>query len=399
MHWHDLLRFAVQAMTAYRLRSFLTLSGIAVGIAAVILLTSIGEGIHDYVLNEFTKFGTNTITVTPGRRSARGGPPGVPTTARDLTLDDAEALARIPYIGISNPEMPGNAEVRGNGRVRRTRVQGVGPRMHDLYSFKIASGQFLPEGESRDARTLAVLGYTLKKELFGAADVLGERITIGGERYVVIGVLEPKGQILGIDIDDTVYIPAMRAMTLYNRTSLEKISVNYDISVDSARVLSLIRQTLTARHGREDFTLTTQEEMLARLLSILGIITLSIGGLGGISLIVGAVGIITIMTIAVTERTREIGLLMALGARRNTILTLFLIEAVALAAIGGLLGLSVGIGLARLVGFFAPSFPITTPWSFTIAAEIFSALIGLAAGVLPARQAARLNAVDALRSE
>ena len=399
MRWRDLLHLATNSLTAHRLRSFLTLLGISIGIATVILLTSLGESLHSYVLSEFTQFGTNIITITPGRQAARGGPPGLPTTARDLTLDDAEALVRIPHISIVNPETWGNAEIRGNGRVRRTIVQGVGPRMHELYSFKVASGQFLPEGQSHNARALAVLGHTLKTELFSSAQAIGERITIGGERYVVIGVLEPKGQILGIDIDDTVYIPTMRAMTLYNRSGLEQISLAYDINVGSEPVLPLVRQMLTARHGREDFTVKTQDEMISSLLNILGTITLFIGALGGISLMVGAVGIVTIMTIAVTERTREIGLLIALGARRNTILILFLAEAVALAAIGGLFGLSIGVGLAWLVGFFVPSFPVSTPWSFAIAAEVFSALIGLAAGVLPARHAARLNAVDALRSE
>ena len=399
MRWRDLFRLAIHSLAVHRLRSFLTLLGIAVGIAAVILLTSLGEGMHNYVLEEFSQFGTNIIAITPGRKDARGGPPGLPSTARDLTLEDAEALARIPHIGISNPETWGNAEVRANGRVRRTMIQGVGPKEHELYSLGVAYGQFLPEGENRDARALAVLGETLKQELFGSAQPLGERITIGGERYVVIGVLEPKGQVLGIDIDDTVYIPTMRAMTLFNRTSLDQIAVNYDISVDPAIILPQIRQALIARHGREDFTLTTQKEMIASLLNILSIITLTISALGGISLTVGAVGIVTIMTIAVSERTREIGLLMALGARRNTILTLFLAEAVALASIGGLLGLSVGIGLAQLVGFFLPSFPVTTPWSYTVAALVFSAFIGLAAGVLPARHAARLNVVDALRAE
>ncbi|MCL2160557.1 MAG: ABC transporter permease [Betaproteobacteria bacterium] len=399
MRWPDLLRLALHSLAAHRLRSFLTLLGIAIGIAAVILLTSLGESLHNYVLNEFTQFGTNIIMVTPGQQAARGGTPGLPTTARDLTLDDAEALTRIPHISIINPETWGNAEVRGNGRVRRIIVRGGGPGMHELYSFEVASGQFLPKEQSHNARALAVLGHKLKKELFGSGQALGERISIGGERYIVIGVLEPKGQILGMDIDDTVYIPAMRSMTLFNRSGLDQISLAYDINVGPAPALPLIRQILTARHGREDYTLNTQDEMISRLRNILGTVTLFIGALGGISLMVGAVGIVTIMTIAVTERTREIGLLIALGARRNTILTLFLAEAVVLAAIGGLFGLTIGIGLAWLVGFFAPSFPVTTPWSFTIAAEVFSAFIGLAAGVLPARHAARLNVVDALRSE
>ena len=399
MRLEDLFRMSSQALAAHRLRSFLTLLGIAVGIAAVILLTSLGKSMHSYVTNEFTKFGTNIIKISPGRQYARGGTSMLPTTARPLTLDDAEALAHVPHVGIISPVVLGNAEVRANGRVRRSNAMGVGPRMHDMYSVGIDSGQFLPSGETDNPRALAVLGAVLKKELFGESEAVGARISIGGERYVVIGVLQAKGQILNIDIDDVVYIPAARAMNLYNRNGLEHIKVTYDIDAGSAAVLPLIRKVLVARHGREDFTLITQEEMISSLLNILSIITLSISALGGISLVVGAVGIITIMTIAVSERAREIGLLVALGARRGTILNLFLAEAVALATFGGLAGLFTGIGLAWLVGLLLPSFPVSIPWAFALGAVAFSAFIGLAAGVLPARHAACLNVVDALRSE
>ena len=167
----------------------------------------------------------------------------------------------------------------------------------------------------------------------------------------------------------------------------------------AARVAAGIREHLIARHGREDFTLVTQEEMLATLSKILNVLTLAVGALGGISLLVGGVGIVTIMTIAVTERTGEIGLLVALGARRRTILGLFLGEAVALAAVGGLLGLALGIGIAQLVRFFVPDLPVHTPLSFVLLAEAVAATIGLLAGVLPARRAARLDPVEALRAE
>ncbi|MDR2926502.1 MAG: ABC transporter permease [Azoarcus sp.] len=399
MRGHDLIRFSMHALAAHRLRSFLTLLGIAVGIATVILLTTFGESLHSYVLDKFSQFGTNIISITPGQQAARGGIPGLPTTARELTLEDAEALARIPWLDIISPESWGNTELSANGRVRRAVVHGVGPRTHDMYTFEVAYGQFLPKGNSRDARALVVIGKQIKEDLFGAANALGERITIGGERYIVIGVLGHKGEILGIDINNVAYIPAMRAMTLFNRPGLQRINVTYNIGTDPESVKPLIHQLLVARHGREDFSINTQAEMIARLLNILSIITATIGALGGISLLVGSIGIVTIMTIAVTERTREIGLLIALGARRGTILALFLAEAVVLAALGGLLGLSAGIGLAWVVGFFAPEFPVTIPWPFALAAEIFSAIIGLAAGGLPARHAAQMNVIDALRAE
>lgn len=395
----DFLQLALRALIAHRMRSFLTLLGIGVGIAAVILLTSIGEGLHQFVLKEFTQFGTNLIQVTPGRSGTRGGPPGLPSTTRDITLDDAAALLRAPFVSGVTPNVSGNSEVRANGRVRRTYIMGVGADMQRVFSMRVKSGQFLPPDDAASARAFIVLGATLKQELFGAESPLGERVQIGSERFRVIGVMESKGQFLGIDLDDTAYIPTARALALYNRDGLMEINVTYDEGVAASRVAAGIRKILISRHGREDFTLTTQEDMLASLSNILDILTAAVGALGGISLLVGGVGIVTIMTIAVAERTNEIGLLVALGARRRTILGLFLGEAVALAAIGGLFGLVLGAGMAQVIGLFVPALPVTTPWHFVVVAEATAVGIGLAAGVLPARRAAGLDPVQALRAD
>ncbi len=399
MRWPDFLHLALRALTAHRLRSFLTLLGIGVGIAAVILLTSIGEGLHRFVLSEFSQFGTNVVSITPGRQGARGGPPGLPTTARELTLADAAALARVAHVRHVSASVSGNAEVRAQGRVRRTTVLGVGPAMQEVYSLRVRVGQFLPPDEAETARPFVVLGAKLKRELFGAGNALGERVQIGAERYRVIGIMEEKGQFLGVDLDDTAYVPVARGMALYQRDGLMEIALTYDENVPVARVVDAVKQLLGARHGREDFTLITQEDMLATLSNILDILTAAVGALGGISLLVGGVGIVTIMTIAVAERTNEIGLLVALGARRRTILGLFLGEAVVLAAIGGLLGLAIGTGLAQLAGLLVPALPVATPWHFVLVAEALAVLVGLAAGVLPARKAASLDAVEALRAE
>ncbi|MDD2873321.1 MAG: ABC transporter permease, partial [Azoarcus sp.] len=342
MLWRDFFQLSLRALVAHRMRSFLTLLGIGVGIAAVILLTSIGEGLHQFVLKEFTQFGTNLIQVTPGRQGARGGPPGLPSTTRDLTLEDAAALERAPFVTGVTPNVSGNSEVRANGRVRRTYIMGVGADMQNVFSMRVKSGQFLPPDDAANARAFIVLGSTLKRELFGTANPLGQRVQIGSERYRVIGVMESKGQFLGIDLDDTAYIPTARALSLYNRDGLMEINITYDEGVAASRVAAAVKKILVTRHGRDDFTLTTQEDMLASLSNILDILTAAVGALGGISLLVGGVGIITIMTIAVAERTNEMGLLVALGARRRTILGLFLGEAVALAAIGGLFGLAIG---------------------------------------------------------
>jgi putative ABC transport system permease protein len=211
--------------------------------------------------------------------------------------------------------------------------------------------------------------------------------------------MEPKGQFLGIDLDDSAFIPAARALELFNRDGLNEINVSAAEDVPAQTVVAAVKAQMIARHGREDFTIVSQEEMLSTLSSILDVLTMAVGALGGISLLVGGVGIVTIMTISVTERTNEIGLLVALGARRRTILGLFLGEAVALAAIGGGIGLVLGIGLAQLITLFLPALPVHTPLSFVILAEVLAMTIGLAAGVLPARNAARLDPVEALRTE
>ncbi len=396
----DSMHLALRAITAHRLRSFLTLLGIAVGIAAVILLTSIGEGIHRFVLTEFTQFGTNLVSVAPGKVKTSGpAPTGIPSSVRPLTLDDARALQRLPHITGMAAIVWGNTEVKGNGRLRRTTINGVTPDMLTVYQIKVRSGQFLPPEDSENARSFVVLGSKLKSELFGSENALGARLTVGNLQFRVIGVLESKGQFLGIDLDDAAYIPTARALELYNRDGMMKIDLSYEEGIPAARISAAITATLKARHGREDFTLTTQEDMLRTLSNILGILTMAVGALGSISLLVGGVGIVTIMTIAVTERTSEIGLLVALGAPRRTILGLFLGEAVALSALGGVVGLTLGIGLAQLIHQLVPALPVKTPISFELFAEFVAIAIGLLAGVLPARRAARLDPVEALRAE
>ncbi|MEO8410535.1 MAG: FtsX-like permease family protein, partial [Propionivibrio sp.] len=208
-----------------------------------------------------------------------------------------------------------------------------------------------------------------------------------------------KGQFLGVDLDDSAYIPTARALELYNRDGLMTIELSYAEGVPAARVSAGVITLLKARHGREDFTITTQEDMLRTLSNILDILTMAVGALGSISLLVGGVGIVTIMTIAVTERTSEIGLLVALGAPRSTILGLFLGEAVVLSALGGVCGLAFGFTLAQLIHLLVPALPVHTPIAFVVVAELVAILIGLLAGVLPARRAARLDPVDALRAE
>ena len=396
----DGIFLATRAITAHRMRSGLTLLGIAVGIAAVILLTSIGEGIHRFVLAEFSQFGTNVIGVAPGRVKTGGAPPsGLPTAVKLLTFDDARALRRLPNVTAVGPVVYGNAEIEGNGRTRRTTVYGVNDDALQVLNMKVAAGQFLPPDEGESARAFVVLGSTLKNELFGAGNALGARLRTGGLQFRVVGVLAPKGQFLGIDLDDTAFVPTARAMELFNKEGLTEIHLSYVEGAEAGKVADAARALLAARHGREDFTITTQEDMLRTLGNILDILTMAVGALGSISLLVGGVGIVTIMTIAVAERTSEVGLMLALGAQRATILALFLGEAVVLAALGGLAGLALGVGLAQLIHLVVPALPVHTPIIYAVLAIVLASLIGLAAGVLPARRASRLDPVESLRAE
>lgn len=399
MQTTDFVRLTSGSMRSQKLRAFLAASGIAVGITAVILLTSIGQGIREYVLSEFSQFGTNLIVVAPGRVATAGASIGIFGSVRPLTIDDTVALRNIAGVTATNPIIIGNAEASAAGRHRRMTIWGMGPDWPEVGHMRVASGSFLPHEEMHATRPFAVLGSKAKEELFRAGNPLGKRIEISGSRFYVIGVMESKGQFVGMDLDDTVFIPAARGLELFNRDGLTEIDVVYDTAAEPDRIVDGIRKLFIARHGRDDVTITTQKEMVRVLGSVLGVLTFAVGALGGISLLVGGVGILTIMTIAVSERTAEIGLLRALGAPREQILALFLGEAALLAAAGGAAGLLAGAAIAQLVRIFVPALPVSTPWWFAVLAEAIATSVGLIAGVLPAYRASQMQPVDALRSE
>ncbi len=395
----DFLRFTYGSLKAHRLRTLLTALGIAVGIASVILLTSIGEGLHRFVVAEFTQFGTNLINVSPGRIQTHGASLGAVNAVRPLSIEDALALKRAPYVQVSDPVVQGNADVKYFGRSRRVTLYGVGPDFAEALKMRLASGEFLPQEDPRSARAFAVLGSKVAREFFGGENPLGSRIRVGGERYRVIGVMQSKGQVLGFDLDDTVFIPVQRALEMFNRESLMEIHITYEPTAPLAEVEQGIKRILIARHGAEDFTVTPQQKMLEVFGTVLDAITFAVAAIGAISLVVGGVGILTILTIAVAERTSEIGLLRAVGATQQRILLLFLGEAALLAVLGGTAGLLLGWGAALLLEFALPALPVHTPWSYALLAELVAVVVGLAAGVLPARRAAHLDPLEALRSE
>ncbi|MDP1558012.1 MAG: ABC transporter permease [Nitrosomonas sp.] len=399
MNTVDTLRFAFRSLTAHRLRTFLSASGIAIGIAAVILLTSIGEGIQRFVLSEFTQFGTNILNVTPGKITTHGGSLGAIGSARLLTIEDSLALKHSRYAQYINASVMGNAEIRALGRSRRVTVYGQSPDFAQVFNMKVAVGQFLPADDPRNPRAYVVLGSKVRTELFGNRNPLGAILQVGNSRFRVIGVMESKGQVLGFDLDDTVFIPTTRALEVFNREGVMEINIAYPPEAPLHAVIEDIHRILIARHGREDFTITPQQQMLSTLTTVLDVLKFAVAALGGISLLVGAVGMVTLMHIAVAERVAEIGLLTALGATRNRIRILFLMESTVLSTLGGLGGLAMGTGIAWLLKLWVSGLPVNTPWDYVLGALGLSVLIGLAAGVIPAMQAARLDPVDALRAE
>lgn len=394
----DLIHFSYRSITSHKLRSSLTALGLVIGIAAVVILTSIGRGIHSFVLAEFTQFGTHLLSVNPGKKTTFGLSGATISTVRPLSLDDAIALGKLPSVIAVVPVVQGNVRVEAGAKQRRTNVLGVGSAVPEVWRINTAIGRFLP-AEEGNPRALAVLGHKMAAELFGTANPLGQRIRIGTDRYRVIGVMEKKGQMVGFDMDDTLYIPAAKALELFDRESLVEINVLYKSSVSVATVQNAVKRLMIARHGLEDFTIITQNQMLATMDSVLNILTMGVAALGGISLLVGSVGILTIMTIAVSERTSEIGLLRAVGAERRVIFRLFLGEALALSVVGGLTGVLIGILSIQAIVYALPELPVELAWAYILSAFAVSIFIGIAAGVAPAIKAARLEPLEALRTE
>ncbi|MBF0256219.1 MAG: ABC transporter permease [Gammaproteobacteria bacterium] len=395
----DLFAHSLQVLRASAGRSLLTISGIAIGIAAVVLLTAIGKGVQGYVLAEFSQFGTHLLAVTPGKTQTLGVSSALFASVRPLSLDDAVALGRVAGVEAMVPGVPGSAEVKAGRRGRWGMGLGVNEQAPRLWNLGLARGRFLPADDLEAARAYVVLGSKMAAELFAEASPLGQKLRIGGESYRVIGVMQSKGQLLGFDLDDAVYIPVSRALALFDRPGLMEIDLLYAADLAADQVAERLRQRLLERHGREDFTLTSQDQILQVLGDILGMLSLAVAGLGGISLLVGAVGILSIMTIMVSERRAEVGLLRALGAGRAQVLQLFLLDAALLAGLGGLLGLAVGMGLALLLDLLLPALPVSLSLGHILLAEAIALGIGLVAGIAPALHAASLDPVDALRSE
>lgn len=394
----DLLRFAFEALRGHRLRSILTLLGVAIGVAAVVLLTALGEGARLYVTGEFAALGSNLLIVLPGRTETSGTAPILGGTPRDLTLQDAEAvLRRVPRVRRLAPLSVGSARVGYGERRREVTVLGSTADLLPVRRLEVAAGRFLPPLDPTRAAPVAVIGRKVQSELFGAENPLGKPIRIGDWRFRVIGVLASKGQSLGLDMDDVVIVPVASGLGLFNQTSLFRLLIEVgahaEIQAARAQVLAILK---TRHDGEEDVTVLTQDAVLEAFNRILGALTLALAGIAAISLSVAGIGIMNVMLVAVSERTPEIGLLKALGAAPGQILRAFLVEAALLSAAGGALGLLTGQIGALILQHVYPALQASPPaWAVGAALGV-SLGAGLLFGVLPARRAARLDPVAAL---
>ena len=396
----NLLRFAVSSLTGHRLRSLLSVLGIAIGIGSITILTALGQGAQQYMVDMFMQFGTNIVQINPGKVKTMGVPGLLGGTTHPLTIEDAVSLYRVPGVTHVVPLSMGMAEVSHGNRGRSVYAYGVNHQLPAVWKFQVGQGSFLPEMDPRRQASVAVLGPTVKRELFGEQSPLGKHVRVGGRRFRVVGVMEPKGNMLGLDMDDAIYLPVASALTLFNQPELIEIDLLYQKEIAAATMEQRLTEHMKRRHrGEEDVTITTQEGMLVSLNRILATIAAAVTAIGGISLLVGAIGIMSIMWITVNERTREIGLLKAIGAREGQIRLIFFAESAWLSILGGMIGLGGGIALAALLELAVPAMPVSIPYALVIPALALCTVIGILSGVLPASRAAGLDPVEALRAE
>jgi putative ABC transport system permease protein len=393
----DLVGFAFTALSRHRRRSVLSVLGMTVGVASVVVLTALGEGARRYITDEFSSLGSNLLIVIPGKNETTGAFPGVTGVPNDLTLDDARALQRgVRGAKLVAPIVLANETVSHVERRRQLLVLGATHDFLETRELHVASGRFLPKAEMDRGSPVVVLGAKVADELFPDASPLGRVVRIGDWRMRVIGVLERQGYQIGLNIDDIVIIPVASAMRLFNRSSLFRILIKLEVYADLAVAKQRALEIITERHDEEDVTCITQESVVESLSKILNTLTLAVAGIGAISLSVAGLGVMNLMLVSVSERTAEVGLLKAVGAARRQVLALFLTEAVLLAVTGAVAGLALGFVMVRIFVAIYPVFPAAPPlWA--IAAVVFVAVVfGALFGVLPARRATDLDPVAAL---
>ncbi|HIE37879.1 MAG TPA: FtsX-like permease family protein [Anaerolineales bacterium] len=414
MNLLESIRVSLRALAANKLRAALTMLGIVIGVGAVITLMAAGQGVQVFVTEQFQGIGTNLLFIVPGTMEGNAGPPISHSIPRPLTMGDVKALSdpfRLPDVARVAPELDRSATLVAGGRQVSSQVQGVTPEFTEVRNWHPVVGEFISQQDLEGRARVAVLGQTVVEDLFpDNLYPIGETVRINGVPFRVVGVMEEKGGTF-TDQDDTVFVPLTTAQI--RLFSARTASGEYRVSVILVEAVSegrmgaaaeQVRMVLREQHDiafedEDDFTVLSQSDLIQTFGQITGVLTAFLGAIAGISLLVGGIGIMNIMLVSVTERTREIGLRKAVGARRQDILWQFLIEAVTLAVTGGLIGIGIGAAGAQVVSALIEDFrSVVTPEAVLLATTV-SAVVGLTSGLYPAWRASRLNPIEALRYE
>ena len=400
----EIIKLALKSLGRNKLRSFLTALGIIIGVTSVVAMVGLGQGAYYSVQENIASMGTNLIMVFPGTSHRRGfhGPRGSITT---LTPEDSQAIVReCPSVALSTPVVRSGGQAVFGNRNWSSSVMGVNEAYLEISSRKIALGKFMNAAEARAGEKICILGKTVVTNLFGNLNPIGQTIRFKKLPLVVVGVLEERGETsMGSDQDDVIIVPfpaIQRRVLGIDYAHMLNVSARTPELVESAK--DEISRLLTHRHrcveGEEDFRIRTQEDIAEMAGSTLAIIAMLLGSIASVSLLVGGIGIMNIMLVSVTERTREIGIRMAIGAKTRDILIQFLIESVTLSCIGGAAGILGGIGLSKIISYFV-DFPPLVSWPAIIISFVFSGSVGVFFGLYPAWKASKLDPIEAFRYE
>lgn len=399
MQFNQIISMALRSLQANKVRSFLTMLGVIIGVASVILLVSVGSGLQKYISNQLEGIGSNLILIVPGKldlkKVSQGGGPTAGLLTSKLTSKDAKDLvSNSSFIKAAAPGTTAQAAIKYGTEKMFSQVVGITANYPEIMNSPLALGEHFTETDDRGGRRVAVIGSEVAKTLFKSDDPLNKKISIGDTKFTVIGVLNSRG--LGGASEDHVVIPITVAMRIFNQQKVQVIYAQANNAEQVDQAIAEAKTILLNRLTEDDFTILTQKDILGAVSSILGTLTVALGGIAAISLIVGGIGIMNIMLVSVTERTHEIGLRKALGATPNVILMQFLIEAIVLSAGGGIIGILIGGGGALLLSSVIPS--QVTFWAVLLAFSV-SFIIGIIFGVMPARKASRMSPIEALRYE
>lgn len=394
----DTLIQAARAIRTQPLRALLIVLAMSIGVAAVNVLTALGDSARQYVVHEFESLGTHLLIILPGKTETTGGhPPPFGETPRDLTLDDALALFRSRHVVDVAPISVGSAPISVGGLERETNIMGSTHALLGVRHLTMAQGRFLPQVDMAKELPVCVIGQTIRDELFGRRQAVGEWLRINDRRFRVIGVLAEEGQSLGTPFDESVIIPVASALALFDSHSLFRVLIETPSEQAMHLAVDDVGNLLKQRHeGEEDVTIITQDSVIKTFDKILGALTYTVAGIAAISLAVAGVLVMNVMLVSVSQRTAEIGLLKAIGATQYQLHTLFLAEAALLSLLGAAVGSVIGRGGILVLQWLYPHFPMFLPTWAWLSALVVALGTGMVFGVLPARQAARLDPVAAL---